>query len=395
MILPVYAPTFLLSLGQGLLIPTLPFFAKGLVDSQSLIGLAVAAAGLGTLVADVPVGMALSRLGRRRAMFAGIALVAVATLIAPLLGNFVVLVLCRLVGGVGTALWGLSRHAYITDVAPRAQRGKYLSTFGGVNRIGVFGGPFVGGLIGERFGLAVPFYLTAGLAVAAGVLALLFIKETGNRSVAPAHAGMAWRSVGKLMKTHAVDLSSAGAAQIFVQMIRSGRQLIIPLYGVSIGLGVAEVGTVVTIAALVDMVMFIPAGLVMDRLGRKWASVPSFAVMGAGMALIPLASTFGGLLLAASVIGFGNGLGSGSMMTLGADLAPPDAVGEFLGIWRFIGDAGGASGPLAVGLIADAVGLATTAFCLSGTGFVAAGILWWLVRETLEGHTEAKTEAKT
>lgn len=60
----------------------------------------------------------------------------------------------------------------------------------------------------------------------------------------------------------------------------------------------------------------------MDRLGRKAAIVPSFVVQAVGMALIPLSHSYGGLLAVASLIGLGNGLGSGSMMTLGADLAP-------------------------------------------------------------------------
>ncbi len=204
------------------------------------------------------------------------------------------------------------------------------------------------------------------------------------RGVAVPRSDLRWRSVAKLLRTHRVDLSSAGAAQVFVQMIRSGRQLIIPLYAADVlHLNVGQAGVIITVAATVDMALFIPAGVVMDRFGRKWASVPSFALMGLGMALIPLAGSFTGLMLAASVIGFGNGLGSGSMMTLGADLAPPDAVGEFLGLWRFVGDAGTAGGPLVVGVFAGAVGLFATAFCLAGVGFAAAGILWWLVRETL------------
>jgi predicted MFS family arabinose efflux permease len=48
--------------------------------------------------------------------------------------------------------------------------------------------------------------------------------------------------------------------------------------------------------------------------------VPSFAVMAFGVALIPLADDFTTLMLAGLVVGFGNGLGSGTMMTLGADL---------------------------------------------------------------------------
>lgn len=383
MLLPVYIPTFLLSFGQGVLVPTLPVFAKGFGVPFSLVSLAVAAAGIGTLVADVPVGMALGQFGRRRAMLVGIALVAASSFVIALVHVFTVLFACRVVGGVGTALWGISRQAYITAVTPRAQRGKFISAFGGINRFGVFVGPFLGGLVGGHFGLSWSFVLAGGFSAAAGALAIFFIHDRGTVTVVPTQT-LRWRSIGKMMRTHRADLASAGAAQIFVGMIRSGRQLIIPLYGAyALKLDVVSIGAIITAAAMIDMVLFIPAGWMMDRFGRKVASVPSFAVMAAGMALIPLAHSFVGLFVASAVIGLGNGLGAGSMMTLGADLAPRDAVGEFLGIWRFIGDAGQAGGPLVVGVVADALGLTATAFALAGIGVVAAGILAALVRETL------------
>ena len=82
------------------------------------------------------------------------------------------------------------------------------------------------------------------------------------------------------------------------------------------------------------------------------------------------------------MIGFGNGLGSGSMMTLGADLAPRGATGEFLGLWRLIGDSGSAGGPLIVGYLTDAIGFELTAYVLAGFGVAAALTLALLVRET-------------
>jgi MFS family permease len=120
----------------------------------------------------------------------------------------------------------------------------------------------------------------------------------------------------------------------------------------------------------------------MDRFGRKVAAVPSFAVMAVGVATIPLADDFAGLLIAALIVGLGNGLGSGTMMTLGADLAPPGATGEFLGIWRLIGDIGAVAGPLVVGSMASAMGLEASAVALSGIGVAAALTLAFLVRET-------------
>ncbi len=141
------------------------------------------------------------------------------------------------------------------------------------------------------------------------------------------------------------------------------------------------------------MTLFLPAGMLMDRLGRKFASVPSFIVLAVGMALVPLAHSYVGLLVASLVMGLGNGIGSGTMMTLGADLAPRQATGEFLGLWRLIGDTGSSAGPIAVGAIADAVGLSLAAFCLSGIGLLAAATLFLFVRETLVQPEPAATTA--
>ena len=177
-------------------------------------------------------------------------------------------------------------------------------------------------------------------------------------------------------------------------MIRSGRQLIIPLYGKEVvGLDLAQIGLVMTVATVLDVAMFVPAGLLMDRFGRKVAAVPSFAVMAVGVGLIPLATDYAGLMLAAMVIGFGNGLGSGTMMTLGADLAPPEAAGEFLGLWRLVGDAGAVGGPLIVGAMAVTFGLEGSAYALAAIGAAAALTLGLLVRETRQSPLDQPATA--
>jgi MFS family permease len=392
--LPVYVPTLLLSIGQGVLVPTLPLYAKSFDVSNTLVALAVAAAGLGTLIGDVPSGALLERYGRKPVMVAGTVSLALATGALALLQFFPVLVALRLLGGVSSAMWNISRMAYLTDVVPLRDRGRALSTFGGVNRIGTFVGPTLGGVVATHFGLAAPFYVAAALAAAAAVISVLCITESRHRDAAGSKH-VRWAVVGTIVRRHWQELGTAGAAQIFAQMIRSGRQLIVPLYGHSrLGLSAEQIGSIVSISSAVDMSLFLPAGYLMDKLGRKYASVPSFVVMAAGMALIPLAGGYGGLLLATCVIGFGNGLGSGTMMTLGADLAPREATGEFLGVWRLIGDVGQTGGPLVVGGIADLLGLTLAAFSLSGVGILAATTLLLFVRETLAGEPLARAPAR-
>ncbi len=382
MLMPVYIPTALLAFGQGLLVPTLPYYAKSFGATAALIGFIVAAAGIGTLIADVPAGAVLGRLGRRPAMLFGAGLVALTTFCAGLFPNITILIFLRLLAGIGTALWALSRHAYITDVIAPAERGRSLSIFGGINRAGSLLAPVFGGVIGTAFGLNSVFFLSGILAGFTAIIAFIFVPETGISHSAGGGHKMRWNLVGQLLRTHWRDLSAAGIAQIFAQMIRAGRQLLIPLFGISIGLDPAVTGSIISFAALLDVAMFFPAGLMMDRFGRKVAAVPSFAVMAIGMVVVAFAHDFRSLLLGAAIIGFGNGLGSGTMMTLGADLAPPGAVGEFLGFWRLIGDTGQSSGPLVVGTVATAFGLFSTALLLSAIGAASALTLAFLVRET-------------
>ena len=384
LLLPVYVPTLLLSVGQGILVPTLPLYAQDFGVNYALVSLAVAAAGLGTLVGDVPTGMMLERFGRKPVMVVGTISLSLATLGLVFLQHFPALVALRFLAGVGTAMWNISRMAYLADTVPIRDRGRALSTFGGVSRIGTFIGPAIGGLVGTLVGLAAPFYVSALAAALAALISILFISESRAAVTGSGHHTR-WAEVGRVVRDHWRELGTAGSAQIFAQMIRAGRQIIVPLYGANaIGLNVAQIGTIVSISSAVDMSLFLPAGYLMDKLGRKYASVPSFLVMAAGMALIPLSTTYGGLLLATCVMGFGNGIGSGTMMTLGADLAPRRATGEFLGVWRLIGDVGSTGGPLVVGVIADAVGLTLAAFGLAGVGVLAASTLLLFVRETLQ-----------
>ncbi|MDQ2654519.1 MAG: MFS transporter [Chloroflexota bacterium] len=381
LVVAVYVPTLLLAFGAGLLVAVLPLYAASFGVGYGLVGFATSAAAIGTLVTDLPAGAVLGRVGLRPAMIAGSGLVAFGTLALVWSDQFNWLVILRFVAGIGTALWALSRHAYIAEAIPPAQRGQALSMFGGINRLGIFAGPAIGGFLTDFAGINVTFAVSAALSFLALILSAALLKEVGGPGVATS-AATRWRVVWHALRRHWQEMSAAAVAQTLGQMIRAGRFLIIPLWGQQLGLDAGQIGTIVTLGAIIDVSMFIPAGWIMDRFGRKVAAVPSFSLMALGMALIPFSHDFLTLSLVAMLIGLGNGLGSGLMMTLGADLAPPGATGEFLGIWRLVGDVGGVMGPIAVGLVAAAVGLSGGAWVLSIAGWLAVVTLAVLVQET-------------
>ncbi len=396
LILAVYLPTALLALTQGLLIATLPAYAKSLGAGVATIGLIFSAAAIGTLVTDVPAGALLHKIGLRNAMLIGAVLVVIGTMTLTLPLDARTVVALRLWAGVGTAMWGLSRHAFIAQAVPPSERGRSISIFGGINRAGMFAGPAIGGYVATWFGLHMAFLVAGMMGVIAFIAGILFIPRDQKQPAARRTSTRSrWALVGQSMKLHAADFAAASVAQVFGQVVRQGRLVLIPLIGVALGLNLAQIGLVLAASSLVDMAMFYPAGVIMDRFGRKYSAVPSFAILSIGVGLLAFATNYVEMMLIGVVIGLGNGLGSGSMMTLGADLSPPGATGEFLGIWRLIGDIGNVTGPLLVGLIGEYLSLNKSAIALMMAGLFAAGIFLALVRETRYSAENLETVTTT
>jgi MFS family permease len=383
--IPFYLPAFLFAFAEALLIPVLPLYAAEFGASYVLIGFIISGQQLGTVMADIPTGIALRHLGLRRAMLLGIGTVAAATLMLAFVQTAALAIVCQIVSGLGIALFGVSRHAFMAVSIDTQRRGRSLALFAGLNRVGFFVGPVIGGAIGATFGLRAVFPLVGLIGTVIFVL-ILFTLQVDERHMATTTGARSMRAnLATVAREQRHILISAGVGQLFGQMIRQSRRVIIPLYAADVlGLDAQMIGLIISIAGIVDAAMFYFAGWIMDNVGRKFAIVPCFAIQGLGMALVPLTGSFWGLLLAASVINFGNGLGSGTMLTLGSDFAPDDARGEFLGMWRLIGNAGGASAPLIVGTIADLLVLPAAALSMSLAGLISASIFALTVPETLQ-----------
>ena len=172
-----------------------------------------------------------------------------------------------------------------------------------------------------------------------------------------------------VLRAHRRVLTTLGLGVLAVSATRAARNAIVPLWAEAIGLDAASTSIVFGLSGAADMLLFYPAGWAMDRFGRVYIAVPSMLVLGLGMVLVPFASTFWALVVVATVLGIGNGIGSGILMTLGADASPEVGRAQFLGGWRLMGDIGWASGPALVSAVAVLASL--------GTASVVMGVVAW------------------
>ncbi len=335
----------------------------------------VALVGIGQLVADVPAGAVSERLGERRAMLLASAVAGIGALAAGLAGSIVVLALGVAAIGAAGAIFGVARQAYVTEVVPYARRGRALSTLAGSNRTGLFIGPLLGAVAMSVWGTTGAYVVMIGAAIAVG-LVMLRLPDMPSAS-----SGQAAVSTWQVVVAHWPVLRSLGTAVVLLGAVRASRQAIIPLWSAHLGLDPQTASLLVGLSAGVDMVLFYPAGMAMDRLGRRRTAIPSLLILAAAHVVIPLANDALGLAFVALALGAGNGFSSGIMMTLGADASPAIGRSQFLGAWRLCQDLGSAVGPLIGGAVISGISISAAPLTIAGVGLLAAaGMYRWIPR---------------
>jgi len=366
-----FGPTLLFGIGQGAILPVVALSARNLGASVAVAALIVTLIGLGSWFFNLPASLVTLRFGERwsivgAAVAAGLALAAAAASSTLASNGLWLLAVAMAVVGMAGAVFGLARQKYLTEAVPVAFRARSLSTLGGVNRIGVFIGPFAGAAVMQFFGLAGAYWVGV-VAMAAAALLSLTIPDLTTPEVQSGGEPGPQPTLRSVAVSHAGVFLSLGVGILLLSALRSSRQVVIPLWSDHLGMDATSASLIYGLSGAIDMLVFYPAGKLMDRKGRQWVAIPSTLLMGTALLLIPLTGSFVGLLLAALLIGFGNGISSGLVMTLGADFSPDRGRGQFLGLWRFMADAGSTGGPVLLSGV--------TAVASLGPGISATGIL--------------------
>lgn len=392
----IYGPTLLFAIGEGAVMPLLPVLATRLGADLATAGLVGTMLVVGELLGSIPAGALVARIGERLAMAiaAGVALAGVVA--AALAPTIAALLAAALLVGLSGAAFGVARLAFMTTRVPFAFRARSLSLLGGTFRLGLFIGPFLAAALLALTGVdTASLWLFAGLLLA--VVALVLVGPDPERVLAPStepttapraatgdgapeRTGV-WRTAWQFRAV----LTRLGLGAAALMAIRSARQLVLPLWGVSLGMDAEAIALVVGVSGAVDFALFYVSGQVMDRFGRLWATLPACLLMGAGFVALALTHDLPGartwFLVLGLVLGLGNGLSSGSLMTLGADLAPRADPAPFLGAWRTLTSAGGAAAPAMVSAVTAAASISVAVGLVGVVGFLGAAAFWrWIPR---------------
>jgi MFS family permease len=331
----------------GALAPLVPGYAEEFGLSKTGAGLLVGSFGAGALLGAIPGGLAAARYGPKRAVVAGLVLLAFASVAFAAADGPWALGFARLVQGSSSTITWAGALAWLTVASPRERRGELIGT--------AFGAAVLGALLGPMFGALADAVSVPASFVAVGVGATLLAAWAASRpSSPPEHQspGAVGRALGDRAFLGGLWLNTLPALLFGVLVV------LVPLQLDEGGFTSLAIGAVFLLAGLLETAFNPFLGRFSDRRGRllpvRIALAGSVAVaIGFAVSRDPYA--IAGLAVLAA-ISFGAFYTPG--MALVSDRAEAAGLSQAIGfgIMNTAWAIGNMSGPTLAGTIADAAG---------------------------------------
>jgi MFS family permease len=371
LVLPVYLPSFLFSTAEFGIIPSVPATSLLLGSNLATAGLIAGLLMIGRLVADIPAAQLVDALGERKAMIAAAGAGAVGILFSLFAVNLFMLGAGVFIVGAGSAVFGLARLSWMTEHVPIAVRARALSILGGMFRAGSFVGPVIGAAVISSYSVQAVYYLP--LVLCGSAATILFFTKDARESV---RTSSSFKETLLVARREGKKLATLGVASSILSALRGTRMIGLPLMAVALNIPTEQASLFIGFAGALDFAMFYLSGQIMDRFGRGFAAVPTLVGLGLTHLLVGVAVDANTFLMLALLMSLANGIGSGVIMVLGADLAPPDKRPEFLASYRLLVDFGDASAPALLAPLVLSIGLTAAMASFGVLGFIGAGLMY-------------------
>jgi MFS family permease len=346
------AVAFSVALGFGIVAPAIPLFAKHFQVSNASASAVISVFALMRLAFAWPAGRLVNRAGERLVLASGIGIVAVSSLLAGFSQTYTQLVVLRGAGGAGSAMFTVGATSLLLRVAAPDQRGRSSSAFQAGFLMGGITGPLFGGAV-TAWSLRAPFFLYAGTLLVAGTVAMVQLSHARLRerevAAGTVHPPTPFK-VALRKPAYRTALTTAFANGWSVFGLRAS---VIPLFvNESLGLSPAWTGAGLFVWAVVEGIVLLTAGRLVDVRGRR-------PYLRAGAALCVVAATvlaFSGhavpFLLAMGLFG-----GASALLSTSGSAVVGDVIGGRGGTavagYSMSQDAGASSGPWVAGRVSD------------------------------------------
>ena len=371
---------FLLFIGVGAVIPSIPLYGKELGFSSAANGIVISIPSVAMLFLSM-VGGKYADQARKPAMIIGMALIAISDLGTAVAATLPMLLVARLGLGAGRCISESGERGMLADLANQRPllRGRALASQQACAALGIAIGAPLGGLVVDRYGPRAAF-LCVTVAATLAMILYCFLPETVNFSEKE-KVGVAtnlsvssdskaeWGTLLSQKQWRGIAMCQSGASFGFAAKIAA-----IPVLAAStLPEGAAAAGTLISAVGLSGLIGAPAGGFLTDRAGAKTAVVSGGLLSAVGLFLIPvsLAGSFddgasvniGNVALDASALAFSGsviawGIGAAAqapaLVALAQQNSPKGSEATALALPKAVGDGTYIIVPFILGLVTDA-----------------------------------------
>jgi MFS family permease len=325
------AAVFLLGLGEELWKKFLPKYLEALGASTPIIGLFGTAEDFFDAIYQYPGGWIADRLGRRRAFLIFIALASAGYLVYLFSPSWPFVFVGLAFAMAWPSMASPAIFAVIGDSLPRERRAMGFTLQSILKRVPIVIAPIIGGTMIVSMGVVKGVHAGLLITLASAACTLLIVTKV-NITIKKAEVTNirgVWRSFHGALKRLLIS-------DAIIRMCEGMTGVLTILYVTNVqGFSTARYGTLIAIQMVTSILVYIPAGKIADRIGRKPFVVATFM----GFALFPLAviwaSSFA-FLMVAFIIGGLREIGEPSRKAMIVDFARDDLRARSVGLYYLV-----------------------------------------------------------
>lgn len=375
----------IMMLGMGLASPILPLYARDFGLNITMVGFIITIFAAARAVMDIPSGRISDVFGRRPTLIAGPVLLSAGSFGCGLATEFWQLLICRAMQGAGSGLFNTASMVMLADISTASNRGSNMSISQGCLWVGFGLGPFIGGFIGQYFGMRSVFYIYGVLSLLSALWAYLRLPETRPSPDPDAEVpnkinGHVTETV-KQLKTLLVDANFmliCLVSLVVFMMSNGSRNQIFPLLASErLHIGAAEIGIALSIIAGINVIFMFISGHLSDNVGRKPLILLGCIFLSVSLIMIAFSYSYLFLVLSCVTMGIGTSMVGSIPAAYLADILTSENRSTGLSIFRALSDLGLMVGPVLLGWLADIAGYnfplyaAAAVIALAATAFQA------------------------
>ena len=397
--LPVlFVTAFVDMVGLAMIVPLFPFYATDFGADAAMVGVLVSAFSVAQLAVAPLWGRMSDRYGRRPAILAGLLITAGAYVVFAFAGSLPVLLLSRLVQGLGGGTIGVVQ-AYVADASAPDQRTRSLGWLSAVTSLGAVVGPAFGSLMIGIGGRTAPGLAAAVLALLVAGFAARFLVESRGTSPSGSHAVPSGTSSRQAIARVVARWREPAPRLIWIYAIGIGAfygtvQLVPLLLTNRLGVTERTIGYfIMYLGGMGVIVRSLLLGRAVDRLGEARLSRLGLVLLAAGLVCTGVGTGAPLIFLGFTLMPLGTAFLFPCVTGLLSRVVPGSERGLYMGVQHTFGGVSRVAFPITAGVLMDRFGVGAP-FWLSGLLVLAALPLVWALAGIVPVETPAAEAAR-